>query len=97
VVRLGVGLLAWAALFGRVARAEGLAETGPARARVADQPPRGAGMSHRSLGNHWLTDVLASYTLVLSTLAATAVVLTARRWSGRPADRRRVPALVRPS
>jgi hypothetical protein len=97
VVRLGVGLLAWAALFGMVARAEELAEQDRPVLGWLTSPLGVLGMSRRYLANHWLTNVLASDTLALSTLAATPVVLSARRWSGRPADRRRLPALVRPS
>ena len=39
------------------------------------------GMSRMYLGDHWLTDVLASYTLAVSVLAATAAAVGARRWT----------------
>jgi membrane-associated phospholipid phosphatase len=39
------------------------------------------GLSRMYLGDHWLTDVLASYALAVSVLAATAAVVGARRWT----------------
>jgi undecaprenyl-diphosphatase len=44
------------------------------------------GVSRLYLGDHWLTDVLASYALAVSSLGVTAVVLNTRHWSdGRAA------------
>jgi membrane-associated phospholipid phosphatase len=39
------------------------------------------GLSRMYLGDHWLTDVLASYALAVSVLAATAAAVGARRWA----------------
>jgi undecaprenyl-diphosphatase len=39
------------------------------------------GLSRMYLGDHWLTDVLASYALAVAVLAATATAVGARRWT----------------
>ena len=62
-----------------------------AQGRMATSAALVMGLSRLYLGAHWLTDVLASYALAVSVLAATAAVVSARRWTGSRPDPCRSP------